>query len=178
MAWLQLTNLRELELQANNLSRLPRTFSQLTALEALDVSCNDLVEFDFDLSHFSSLRKLLLDANRLDWMPPELGTLSRLKTLNIAKNPWIDSLLSRDKSLGTAKMDFARMAEAQARQEIDDLWGVAIGLAHLRLPVLLVLQIANWCTFAPRFFLDVKDARIRWAVAKKVLDATSASERV
>lgn len=82
-----LRRLRKLELSANALNELPRSFGKLGALTHLWLSGNSLVTFPQQLCALDSLETLDLQSNQLTAIPRALATMPSLKTLLIANNP-------------------------------------------------------------------------------------------
>jgi Leucine-rich repeat (LRR) protein len=84
--WLsQLTNLRELYLQDNQLAVLP-DLSQLTNLRELDLENNQLAVLP-DLSQLTHLERLYLYNNQLAVLPESLWLLPSLQILSFRDNP-------------------------------------------------------------------------------------------
>jgi hypothetical protein len=86
LPWQQ--QIHQLDLAYNQLS-LPTSFAslpQFTALEYLDLSGNQLVEFPAELQKCKLLKHLHLQRNCIEKIPIWLGQLKGLQTLNLAYN--------------------------------------------------------------------------------------------
>jgi len=82
------SNITELYLQNNNLTRLPvELFRSLTKLKLLDLSCNKIHFLQPEICHLLQLRELNLNWNLLRELPFELGKLFRLEKLLVEGNP-------------------------------------------------------------------------------------------
>lgn len=98
-----LVYLQELYLRNNQLSSLPDTFWNLTSLQLLDLSHNDLslipsalgnlqvhhdtiVFVEWSLMCVQNMVKLNLGMNKINSIPPEIGTLQYLEVLNLFAN--------------------------------------------------------------------------------------------
>eukprot|EP00741_Cyanophora_paradoxa_P002354 tig00000600_g2283.t1 len=80
-------NVLELNLDGNNLSRIPGAeLAKLTNLEKLFLNRNQLTALPPEIGLLSSLRELLVFTNKLMSLPPEIGRLTALKRLNVADN--------------------------------------------------------------------------------------------
>jgi hypothetical protein len=67
--------------------RIPPELGNLTELQILDLSSNQLSSLPPELGNLASLQTLDLSHNRLSSLPPELGNLANLQTLNLSVNP-------------------------------------------------------------------------------------------
>ena len=77
---------RALRLQAD-LVFTPRDLGELTALEALDLSFNNLTHIPLGLANLTTLKELYLSGNNLRGpIPSELGNLTMLETLYLGTN--------------------------------------------------------------------------------------------
>jgi internalin A len=81
-----LTHLRRLRLEGNNLTTLPDSIGQLTQLEELDLGDNDFVILPDSISFLTKLRYLRLSRNRLIKLPEGIGELIQLKGLGLHDN--------------------------------------------------------------------------------------------
>jgi len=86
------TQLTELRLANNQLSRLPSEIERLRALAFLDVSQNRLVELPRSIGWLTGLRELLLYENQLEELPSTMGYLYQLENLGVEGNPLHESL--------------------------------------------------------------------------------------
>lgn len=79
---------REQDLRVpKHLLTLDARVSQLTALETLDLSHNQLEHLPASLGSLPALRRLILNENRLTDIPASLAQLSRLELLDLRDNP-------------------------------------------------------------------------------------------
>lgn len=82
-----LSSLLIVDLSRNRLRVLPSAiFSHLFALQALDVSDNELAELPAEISEARDLQTLDAHSNQLERVPDQLKHLYRLKVLNLAFN--------------------------------------------------------------------------------------------
>jgi Leucine-rich repeat (LRR) protein len=99
-------NLQRLSLINNRIEELPEDFGNLTSLQYLELSRNELKLLPVSLCNCKELLELLLDDNHLIRLPENLGFLPKLTKLNLSHN----RLKSVPFSLGycrTLKMLFA-----------------------------------------------------------------------
>ncbi|KAF9980648.1 cysteinyl-tRNA synthetase [Mortierella antarctica] len=79
--------LRIINLSSNNFSKFPVVLCQVTSLEELDLSFNDIAEVPDEISKLFRLKKLLLYGNRIGpFLPKSMESLSRLRKLDIRQN--------------------------------------------------------------------------------------------
>ncbi|NXG73202.1 LRC40 protein, partial [Baryphthengus martii] len=83
---LQLTHLRSLLLQHNELSHLPDGFGQLVSLEELDLSNNHLTDVPTSFALLVNLVRLNLACNQLKNLPADLSAMKSLRQLDCTKN--------------------------------------------------------------------------------------------
>jgi hypothetical protein len=81
-----LTNLVELQLSHNNLSRIPSKLANLIKLKTLVLNQNALAEVSFDLGNLQALTTLDISHNKLTCLPGDFGKLQALTTLDISHN--------------------------------------------------------------------------------------------
>ncbi|MEM9448103.1 MAG: COR domain-containing protein, partial [Cyanobacteria bacterium P01_E01_bin.6] len=86
----QLTSLQSLVLSGNQLSALPSEIGQLTSLQSLDLSGNQLSALPTEIGQLTSLQSLDLIANPLRTLPTEIGQLTSLQSLYLRDNPLED----------------------------------------------------------------------------------------
>ena len=82
----QLTSLQLLDLSGNQLTSIPAVIGQLTLLEILDLGGNRLTSLPAEIGQLASLRLLTLAGNRLTSVPAEIGQLASLRLLTLAGN--------------------------------------------------------------------------------------------
>ncbi|NER81647.1 MAG: TIR domain-containing protein [Leptolyngbya sp. SIO1D8] len=91
-----LTNLNLLDLSKNQLVEAPKELGKLTNLEEINLSENQLESLPKEWGKLKNLTRLYLHQNQLTTIPKELGNLSNLRQLDISKN----RLTSVPKELG------------------------------------------------------------------------------
>lgn len=82
----QLTDLRELWLQDNQLTALPEAIAQLTNLQTLRLNDNQLTTLPEAIIQLTSLQGLYLHSNQLTTLPEAIAQLSNLHTLYLDNN--------------------------------------------------------------------------------------------
>ncbi|MFT5322430.1 MAG: hypothetical protein ACI8P0_000265 [Planctomycetaceae bacterium] len=82
----QLTQLQTLDLSDNQLAALPEWLGRLTQLQMLDLSDNQLAALPEWLGRLTQLQTLNLSRNQLTALPESLGQLTQLQTLNLSRN--------------------------------------------------------------------------------------------
>ncbi|MDM8544702.1 leucine-rich repeat domain-containing protein [Desulfococcaceae bacterium HSG9] len=82
----QLTQLQSLNLSKNQLTGLPESLGQLTQLQLLNLSENQLTELPESLGQLTQLQLLNLSENQLTELPESLGQLTQLQSLNLSGN--------------------------------------------------------------------------------------------
>jgi len=81
-----LARARTLNLSRLGLAEIPPAFEQLTDLEVLDVSCNQVSALPDTAGKLRRLKQLVLHHNELEELPEFLTDLPRLQILNVADN--------------------------------------------------------------------------------------------
>lgn len=79
----QLTSLQALNLSYNMLNDLPASISQLTNLKTLQLSANDFETLPNVIGNLTSLQKLILSGNQIPTLPSCIGQLTNLKELDL-----------------------------------------------------------------------------------------------
>ena len=82
----QLTQLQSLNLSWNQLTALPEWLGQLTQLKSLDLHHNQLTVLPESLGQLTQLQSLKLYRNQLTTLPESLGQLTKLPSLDISDN--------------------------------------------------------------------------------------------
>ncbi|WP_207391840.1 leucine-rich repeat domain-containing protein [Neochlamydia sp. AcF84] len=82
----QLTKLDTLCLSSNQLTALPAEIGQLSQLTTLDLSCNQLTALPVEIGQLTKLDTLCLGGNQLTALPAETGQLAKLEMLNLCHN--------------------------------------------------------------------------------------------
>ena len=77
----QLSQLRFLNLNRNNLAALPESIGQLTQLQDLDLSKNKLTVLPDCIGRLTQLKFLMLEGNPLTELPKAIGNLTQLRYL-------------------------------------------------------------------------------------------------
>ncbi|GAG86868.1 unnamed protein product, partial [marine sediment metagenome] len=81
-----LTSLKSLWLQYNQLSTLPESIGNLSSLKKLSLRSNQLLTFPKVILNLPSLNDLDLNFNKLVTLPESIGNLTSLKILYLHKN--------------------------------------------------------------------------------------------
>ncbi len=79
-------NLKELNLELQDLKSLPSEFTQLTNLKILDISYNDFESFPTEIFACENLDSLNLKLSHITEVPDGIGRLIKLKKLNLDDN--------------------------------------------------------------------------------------------
>ena len=82
-----MTSLRYLNLQRNQLLELPENFGNLINLKILNLSYNKLEKLPTSFSNLENLEALNLGHNKIRQLPEDFGRLDGLRALNIGYNP-------------------------------------------------------------------------------------------
>ncbi|MGA7178512.1 MAG: leucine-rich repeat domain-containing protein [Thiobacillaceae bacterium] len=82
----QLTQLQTLDVSGNQLTALPEAIGQLTQLQTLDVSGNQLTALPATIGQLTQLQTLYVSGNRLTALPATIGQLTQLQTLDVSGN--------------------------------------------------------------------------------------------
>ena len=127
----QLSSLQTLDLSDNQLASVPEALGQLSSLQSLELTNNQLASVPEALGQLSSLRTLLLDNNQLASVPEALGQLSSLRTL------WLDNnqLASVPEALGQLSSLRTLWLHKNQLASVPDALG--------QLPILQKLSLSN-----------------------------------
>ncbi len=80
----QLTQLQSLDLSNNQLTALPKSIGQLTQLRSLVLTNNQLTWLPETIGQLTQLRSLVLTNNKLTKLPKSIGRLTQLQSLDLA----------------------------------------------------------------------------------------------
>ena len=81
-----LQKLRELILEENQLTELPRTFPRLRQLQLFNCARNNIYHLPEDMGNLTALVTLDLSMNQLEFLPDSITNLHYLEELSVAKN--------------------------------------------------------------------------------------------
>ena len=81
-----LVNLQYLFLSSNEITSLPDSIGNISALQELDLSYNQLNSLPDSLTNITGLRELSLSYNQLSSLPENLGNINSLQLLNVSGN--------------------------------------------------------------------------------------------
>ena len=82
----QLKNLRELDMETNRLTTLPESFSGLSNLKVLNINANDLQHLPAEFGKLVKLEKFQGDQNLLEELPSSFSDLEALEVLSLRNN--------------------------------------------------------------------------------------------
>eukprot|EP00033_Pygsuia_biforma_P003354 GCRY01003675.1.p1 GENE.GCRY01003675.1~~GCRY01003675.1.p1 ORF type:complete len:606 (+),score=138.05 GCRY01003675.1:229-2046(+) len=113
-------HLTTLQLNNNQLHRLPNEIFDLPLLTVLDISFNNFTELQPELSRCTSLEELIFIGNKISKIPYDLGALPKIKKLGWTSNPLEENFLFHASRSDEALISFLRkkmnLVEAPARQ--------------------------------------------------------------
>jgi Leucine-rich repeat (LRR) protein len=81
-----LSELKELSLQYNNLTELPKEIGQLKKLETLRLNNNQLTALPKEIGELENLKYLFIGFNRITELPEEIGNLKNLIIFDVGQN--------------------------------------------------------------------------------------------
>ncbi|HEY1187586.1 MAG TPA: COR domain-containing protein [Gemmata sp.] len=122
----QLTQLQRLSFSSNQLSSLPESLGQLTQLQSLDLDRNRLSSVPASLGQLAQLQTLSLSYNQLSSLPASLGQLTQLQELNLDNNPLNPELAAAYKQGFSAVMAYLR-AKAEKSIVLNEAKLVLVG---------------------------------------------------
>jgi Leucine-rich repeat (LRR) protein len=80
------TNAMYVELEHNNMTRLPKVLCKFKNMYTLNMSYNELTQIPTEIGQLTNLRKLFLGSNKLRILPTEIGQLHNLTHLGLSFN--------------------------------------------------------------------------------------------
>jgi GTPase SAR1 family protein len=122
----QLTQLQELYVSINQLSTLPEWLGQLTRLQVLSVGANQLTTLPDSLGQLTELEYLNLSHNQLKTLPSSLTKLTKLKTLDLDNNPLEPELAAAHKE-GLESVKRYLLAKEEPQVELNEAKLILIG---------------------------------------------------
>ncbi|MBO6536917.1 MAG: leucine-rich repeat domain-containing protein [Balneolaceae bacterium] len=129
-----LQNISTLTMVFNGLQSLPPEIGDLTNLKELYINYNELKDLPNELSKLKSLRSLSLGSNNLEAIPPEILNLKGLKSLDLAGNEIerIPTDISKLENLSNLNLSFNSISTfPSSTLELDHLRSLDIGHNHL-----------------------------------------------
>lgn len=82
----QLSCLKVLDLNSNNLAYLPPCLCNLASLQVLTVNNNRLVSLPEEIGRLDKLIQLDVSCNEITHLPVQIGEMSSLRSLNVRRN--------------------------------------------------------------------------------------------
>lgn len=82
-----LTNLTELILEKNQITRIPLTICQCKNITLLNFNCNQLTEISISIGLLTNLKELSLIDNQITHLPQSIDRCSNLIVLKLSSNP-------------------------------------------------------------------------------------------
>lgn len=123
-----LTNLRIIEAESDQLVSLPESIGNLTKLETLLLSNNYMTSLPESIGNLEKLETLAIDRNRLISLPDAFSQLTRLEILNVSSNRFGSNIID------LLPMNLKEVHAHQANVvEIPDTIGNLSQLTHLDL---------------------------------------------
>lgn len=87
---LELTSLEYLDLSMNNITEMPQDFSKLAKLVDLNLSHNSIYEIPKELTGLNRLEQLALAFNKISNIPSSICSIKNLRNLNLSRNDIIE----------------------------------------------------------------------------------------
>ncbi len=84
-----LTNLKNISLSNNKISKLPNSFSKLKKLSNINLNFNEFYEFPEQIASISNLEILFIGKNKLVSLPNSISNIRKLRMINVAYNELI-----------------------------------------------------------------------------------------
>lgn len=162
---LLLTAIKELFLNNNELTAIPKDIYKLRNLEKLHLGFNKIKYVCPNLGKAVSLKELLLNDNLITNLPMELGTLYKLEKINLNNNPLVSpfNILSKDKLI----IHFCRENNTSYKAPTDRAWIDCIYNFESKVPAqpnknivsvgsynILCNYYAGKCTYAPSWVIN------------------------
>ncbi|GLT51973.1 hypothetical protein SLA2020_253420 [Shorea laevis] len=82
----QLSKLESMDLSGNQLGSIPDSIGQLSKLESMDLSGNQLGSIPDSIGQLSKLESMYLFGNQLRSIPDSIGQLSKLESMDLSQN--------------------------------------------------------------------------------------------
>ncbi len=95
----ELTQLNQLQLSGNNVKSVPKEIGNLVNLKVLKLQKNKITEVSPEIGKLINLEKLDLSKNKLSTLPDEIANLKKLKKLVLKGNNFSKDEIKRIKSL-------------------------------------------------------------------------------
>ncbi len=126
----QLTQLQLLHLSGNQLTAIPEIISRLTNLQSLDISDNNLTALPESIGQITGLQSLDISGNQLTALPASIVRLTGLQSLDISRNrlPDLPDIIVHFELLKTITLDAPTTPELAVAYE----QGFEAVMAYLR----------------------------------------------
>ncbi|KAJ1041026.1 hypothetical protein NDA11_007005 [Ustilago hordei] len=114
-----LSNLRYLNIRANNFATFPECVTKMPNLEILDLSRNKIRKLPQEPGRLLALRVLSINANRLTELPVWIGRMKHLRILKLDNNPleWPPPHISKMPNAAPPKAPSSSSGSAAAERE-------------------------------------------------------------
>jgi Leucine-rich repeat (LRR) protein len=118
-----LKNLKELNLNRNEILVLPENFCNLKNLEVLKITHNKLIKLPENIDGLQNLKKLYLDYNDISYLPENFCSLKNLQILSICNNKLskLPNNLKNLKNLEEIYLDNNLLLESDVIKELEGL---------------------------------------------------------